>query len=53
MLPPIFRDSVPKDVMMASLNDVDPRETLGRKARQIYVRDLHIDRIKVKARDFR
>ena len=23
MLPPIFRDSVPKDVMMASLNDVD------------------------------
>jgi error-prone DNA polymerase len=31
----------------------DPRETLGRKAREIYVPDRHIDRIKVKPRDFR
>ncbi len=31
----------------------DPRDTLGRKAREIYVQDLHIDRIKVKTRDFR
>lgn len=31
----------------------DPRETLGRKAREIYIPDLHIDRIKVKTRDFR
>jgi error-prone DNA polymerase len=31
----------------------DPRDTLGRKAREIYVPDLHIDRIKVKTRDFR
>ena len=31
----------------------DPRDTLGRKAREIYVQDLHIDQIKVKTRDFR
>jgi error-prone DNA polymerase len=31
----------------------DPRETLGRKVRDIFVPDLHIDRIKVKTRDFR
>jgi error-prone DNA polymerase len=31
----------------------DLRETLGRKAREIFVPDLHIDRIKVKTRDFR
>ncbi len=31
----------------------DPRETLGRNARETYVPDLHIDRIKVKTRDFR
>ncbi len=31
----------------------DPRETLGRKAREIYIPDLHIDSIKVKTRDFR
>ena len=31
----------------------DPRETLGRKAREIYIPDLHIDTIKVKTRDFR
>jgi error-prone DNA polymerase len=31
----------------------DPRETLGRKPRDIYVPDLHIDSIKVKTRDFR
>jgi error-prone DNA polymerase len=31
----------------------DPREGLGRKAREIYIPDLHIDRIKVKARNFR
>jgi error-prone DNA polymerase len=31
----------------------DPRETLGRKAREIFVPDHHIDRIKVRARDFR
>jgi error-prone DNA polymerase len=31
----------------------DPRETLGRKVRDIYVSDLHIARIKVKTRDFR
>ena len=31
----------------------DPRETLGRKPRDIYVPDLHIDALKVKTRDFR
>ena len=31
----------------------DPRETLGRKVRDIFVPDLHIDQIKVKTRDFR
>jgi len=31
----------------------DPRQTLSRKAREIHVQDLHIDRIKMKARDFR
>jgi error-prone DNA polymerase len=31
----------------------DPRETLGRKVRDIFVSDLQIDRIKVKTRDFR
>jgi error-prone DNA polymerase len=31
----------------------DPREALGRKPRDIYVPDRHIDTIKVKARDFR
>lgn len=31
----------------------DPRETLGRKAREIYIPDLHIDRIRVKTRNFR
>lgn len=31
----------------------DSRETLGRKPRDIYVPDLHIDSIKVKTRDLR
>ncbi len=31
----------------------DSREMLGRKAREIFIPDLHIDRIKVKARNFR
>jgi len=31
----------------------DPRATLGRKAREIFIPDLHIDRITVKTRDFR
>jgi error-prone DNA polymerase len=31
----------------------DPREPLGRKARDIYVKDNHIDHIKVKTRDSR
>ena len=31
----------------------DPREALGRKAREIYVPDLHLDRLRVKTRDFR
>ena len=31
----------------------DPRDGLGRKARDIYIPDLHIDTIKVKTRDFR
>ena len=31
----------------------DPRERLGRKAREIYVPDLLIEQIKVKTRDFR
>ena len=31
----------------------DPRETLGYRAREIYIPDLHIERIKVKSRDFR
>ena len=31
----------------------DPRETLGRKAREIYIPDLHLETIKVKTRDFR
>jgi error-prone DNA polymerase len=31
----------------------DPREALGRKPRDIYVPDRHIDTIKVKTRDFR
>jgi error-prone DNA polymerase len=31
----------------------DPRETLGRKANEIYVPDHHIDSIKVMTRDFR
>jgi error-prone DNA polymerase len=31
----------------------DPREPLGRKARDIYVKDNHIDHIKVRTRDFR
>jgi error-prone DNA polymerase len=31
----------------------DPRETLGRKPRDIYVPDIHIDALKVKTRDFR
>jgi len=31
----------------------DPPKTLGRKARDIYIKDLDIDRIKVKTRDCR
>jgi len=31
----------------------EPRETLGREVRDIFVPDLHIDRINVKTRDFR
>jgi error-prone DNA polymerase len=31
----------------------DPRETLGRKAREIFSPHMRIDRIKVKSRDFR
>ncbi len=31
----------------------DPREALGRKPRDIYIPDRHIDTIKVKTRDFR
>ena len=31
----------------------DPRDGLGRKARDIFIPDLHIDTIKVKTRDFR
>ena len=31
----------------------DPRDGLGRKPRDIYIPDLHIDTIKVKTRDFR
>jgi error-prone DNA polymerase len=31
----------------------DPREKLGRKPRDIYVPDLHIDTLKLKTRDFR
>jgi error-prone DNA polymerase len=31
----------------------DPRETLGRRPREIYVPDVQSDRIKVKTRDFR
>ncbi len=31
----------------------DPRGELGRRARDIYIPDLHIDSIRVKTRDFR
>jgi error-prone DNA polymerase len=31
----------------------DSRETLGRRPRDIYIPDLHIDRIKVRPRNFR
>jgi error-prone DNA polymerase len=31
----------------------DPRETLGHKPRDIYIPDIHIDTLKVKARGFR
>jgi error-prone DNA polymerase len=31
----------------------DPREALGRQPREIYFPDVHIDRIKLKTRDFR
>ncbi len=31
----------------------DPREALGRKPRDIYIPDRHIDTVKAKTRDFR